>query len=161
MTPTDAAAPTAVCRTVTVEVPRKRAFEIFTRAIEKWWPVQHHIGKKPFAEVIIEPRQGGRWLERDADGVECEWGHVLAWDPPHRVAVSWHLGDDWQFDPDPTHASEVEIRFTAESPSRTRVDLEHRGFERHLGGGSKVRAGVSSPDGWTLTLTRYSEAVGH
>jgi uncharacterized protein YndB with AHSA1/START domain len=159
MTPTGTAAP-AVHRTATVEVEQKRAFEIYTVAMGTWWPAEHHIGKKPFAKVIIEPRQGGRWLERDADGVECEWGSVLAWDPPQRVVVSWHLGDDWQYDSDPAHASEVEIRFTAEGPLRTRVDIEHRAFERHLGGGSNVRASVSSPEGWTLTLTLYNEAAG-
>jgi len=124
-----------------------------------WWPATHHIGKEAFAEVVVEPRAGGRWFERAADGAECEWGRVVTWEPPKHVAFSWHLQSDWKFDPDPEKASEVEIRFFAEGAGKTRVELEHRGLERHGAGWEQLRTGVDSPDGWTLVLENFAKLV--
>lgn len=59
--------------------------------------------------------------------------------------------------PDPAHASEVEVRFVAESPSQTRVELEHRGFDRHGAGADGVRGGVDAPTGWTYVLELFSK----
>jgi uncharacterized protein YndB with AHSA1/START domain len=89
-----------VRKSVRVGVPAARAFSVFVEQMETWWPPAHHIGDEPFQAIFVEPRTGGRWYERDAKGSECQWGHVLAWDPPHRVTLSWHLGPDWKFDPD-------------------------------------------------------------
>jgi hypothetical protein len=79
-----------------------RAFEVFTAGFSSWWPIEsHHIGENMAVEVFIEPQAGGRWFERDADGGECNWGFVIAWEPPHRVVLSWHLTPEYEFDPDP------------------------------------------------------------
>jgi uncharacterized protein YndB with AHSA1/START domain len=103
----------------------ERAFSVFVEQMETWWPATHHIGKTPFEAIFVEPRVGGRWYERDVEGKMTDWGKVLAWDPPHRVTLSWHVGPghdspDWVCDPDPAKASEVEIA----SPPR---DHNHAG----------------------------------
>ena len=142
---------------VTVDVPIDRAFAVFTDDISSWWPAEHHIGEQPFAAVVIEPRAGGRFFERDADGNECLWGSVLVYDPPQRVVLGWHLQADWTYDADPAKASEVEIRFTAEGPATTRVDLEHSHFERHGDGGDEIRTSVGAANGWGGIVQRFRE----
>lgn len=142
-----------VRKTVTVAVSQERAFEAFTAEFGSWWPPEYHIGKADLADFILEPKVGGRWYEVGTDGVECDSGRVLAFEPPERVVIAWHLNGHWQFDPDPEHASHVEVRFVAEGPESTRVELEHRGFERHGDGAAAVRAGVEG--GWVNAMGRY------
>lgn len=154
------AAPMAVVRrTIRVNAPIEKAFQVFTERMGSWWPATHHIAPEAFTEIVVEPRAGGRWFERDAKGRECDWGRVLTWEKPHRVVFSWHLQTDWKFDPDPAKASEVALEFTAEGAETTRVELQHRHFERHGEGWEKVRMGVDSPGGWTCVLAPYVEAV--
>jgi uncharacterized protein YndB with AHSA1/START domain len=81
----------AVKRTLHVEVPVEKAFQVFTEKMGSWWPATHHVGGTPFKEIVMEKRVGGRWYEVNIEGVEGDWGHVLAWEPPKRVALSWHL----------------------------------------------------------------------
>ena len=106
-------------------MPRERAFAFFVEHMEAWWPAAHHIAAQPFQTIFVEPRAGGRWYERDAQGSECEWGTVLAWEPPRQVTFSWHLGPDWKFNPDLAAASEVEIRFTPDGPAATLRLVRH------------------------------------
>lgn len=146
-----------VTKTVTVPASAERAFTVFTERFGTWWP-GHHIGSAELAEAVIEPREGGRWFERGVDGSECDWGVVLAFEPPARILLSWHLQGDWTYHPDPARASEVEVRFVAEAPDRTRVELEHRHIERH-DDPEAVRGGVDSPNGWPGILAGYAEAV--
>ncbi|MGH8933648.1 MAG: SRPBCC family protein [Egibacteraceae bacterium] len=145
-----------VCRTVTVEVPQQRAFELFTAELGSWWPREYSIGETDMADFVLEPKVGGRWYEMGVDGKEYETGRVTAFEPPDRLVLAWHLNENWQYDPDPTHASEVEVRFVAESPTRTRVDLDHRGFERHGGGAEAVHGVVDSPQGWGYCLELFA-----
>ena len=150
---------TVVRKSVRVKVPIERAFSIFVEQMETWWPPAHHIGAQPFQAIFVEPRAGGCWYERDAQGNECNWGQVLAWGPPHRVTFSWHLGPDWKFNPDLAKASEVDIRFTAEGPTTTFVELTHSGIERHGEGYEQLRALLDSPDAWENTLAEFAKAV--
>jgi uncharacterized protein YndB with AHSA1/START domain len=146
----------AVRRTITVAASQARAFEVFTAQFGTWWPRDYQIGPAPMTDFILEPNVGGRWYELDEDGSQCDTGRVLAYEPPARVVLSWQLDAQWQYDPDPAHASQVEVRFIAEGPSRTRVELEHRGFERHGAGAEPIRTGLEQPSGWTFVLERYA-----
>jgi uncharacterized protein YndB with AHSA1/START domain len=146
-----------VVKSVVVNAPRERAFKIFTEFFGGWWPSTHHIGKQPYETAILEGKLGGRWYERATDGTECEWGRVLEWDPPAKVVLSWHLQPDWQYDPDPAKASEVEVRFIAQAGASTLVELEHRNLERHGDGSAKMRTGVDSPGGWTTIVELYEK----
>ena len=146
----------AVRRGITVAAPQQRAFEVFTARLGAWWPRDYHIGQAPMTDFIIEPKVGGRWYEVGEDGSECDTGRVLAYEPPDRLVLAWQLDAQWQYDPDAEHASEVEIRFIAEGPKQTRVELEHRHFERHGAGAEGVRSGIESPNGWTAILEIYA-----
>jgi uncharacterized protein YndB with AHSA1/START domain len=151
----DALPALTVRKTLVVETPCAHAFEVFTAGFDSWWPRAHHIGKAELLAAVIEPRAGGRWFEKGVDGSECEWGAVLVYEPPSRVVLSWHLNGQWQYDADPSHASEVEVRFVPEGPSRTKVEFEHRYIERSAGA-EQLRAGVDSPGGWTGLLEKFA-----
>jgi uncharacterized protein YndB with AHSA1/START domain len=146
--------------TVTVGVPVERAFRVFTRSFNTWWPAQYHIGQAEIAEAVLEPREGGRWYERGVDGSECDWGRVLVWEPPHRLVVTWQINGQWQFDPDPDHASEIEVRFAADGPEQTRVDLEHRFLDR-LVDGQALRDGITGGGGWGAILEMFAKAAAN
>ncbi|HEX6497086.1 MAG TPA: SRPBCC family protein [Acidobacteriaceae bacterium] len=153
-----------VLKTIQVKAPIERAFSVFVEQMETWWPATHHVGKTPFVAIFVEPRVGGRWYERNAEGAFCEWGTVLAWDPPHRVRFSWHVGPghdqpDWVFDPDMAKASEVEIRFRSEGPSTTFVELEHSKIERHGEGAVQLRDMFDGPGAWISILELFAGAA--
>ncbi len=142
----------------TVGVPVEQAFRVFTDSFNIWWPAEYHIGRADVAEVILEPREGGRWYERGIDDSECDWGRVLAWEPPHRLVVTWQINGEWQYDPDPEHASEIEVRFTSDGPGQTMVELEHRLLHR-LVGGQAIRDAISGGGGWSSILDRFAKAA--
>jgi len=153
-----------VRKSVRVAVPIDRAFSVFVEQMETWWPATHHIGKTPFESIFVEPRVGGRWYERDVNGNFCDWGKVLAWDPPHRVTFSWHVRPghdqpDWKCDPDPAKASEVEIRFTADGLGATLVELEHSKLERHGKGYEKLREIFDGPGAWVSILQQFAKTA--
>ena len=155
---TDATTDVVVRSAVTVAAPVERAFTVFTAGFETWWPAGYHLGDTPPVMLALETGPGGRWFERAADGTECEWGRVRVWEPPRRLVLSWEIGGDWTHDPDPEHASEVEVRFTPAGPDSTLVELEHRAIERHPDW-ERVHEGVSSPGGWPGILDRYAQAA--
>jgi uncharacterized protein YndB with AHSA1/START domain len=144
-------------RSITVACTREHAFKTYAEAFDSWWPRQHHIGAGDLAEAVLEPKPGGRWYERTVDGAECDWGEVLVWEPPARVVLSWRIDGDWKINPDPACASEIEVRFIEEGPRSTRVEVEHRDFERHGETGAKVREGVSGEGGHGSLLKLFAE----
>jgi uncharacterized protein YndB with AHSA1/START domain len=145
--------PAPVRKSIRVKAPPTRAFEVFTAGMGRWWIKTHSINASPLADVIIEPRAGGRWFERGEDGSECPWGHVIAWEPPSRLLLAWQIGGDWKFDPD--LVTEVEVRFTPERDG-TRVDLEHRNIERFGANADAIRAAFESPEGWGGLLDSFA-----
>jgi uncharacterized protein YndB with AHSA1/START domain len=151
-------APAPVRKSVTVAAPPERAFEVFTRRFDAWWPRSHSIGDSPLKMAVLEPRRGGRWYGALENGTEAEWGDVLAWDPPRRVLLSWRIGADWKYDPDLT--TEVEVTFTAEGAG-TRVELEHRHLERMGAAADGARAAFDSDGGWGGLLRMFADLVSH
>ena len=150
------AAATVVRREVVVEAPIERAFAVFTERFGDFKPKEHNMLGAPIAETVFEPKVGGHIYDRGVDGSECHWARVLAYEPPDRVVFSWDIGPTWQVESGPENTSEVEVRFTAEGPDRTRVELEHRHIDRHGPGWEAVRDGVASDGGWPLYLDRYA-----
>jgi uncharacterized protein YndB with AHSA1/START domain len=145
----------AVRQTISVAASQERAFRVFTEQFGAWFPRDYSIGKVEMADFVVEPKAGGRWYEVGVDGTECDTGRVTAYDPPDRLVLAWHLDGSWQYDPDPEHASEVEVRFIADGEDRTLVELEHRHFERHGAGAAAVRGAVDSQSGWGHCLAAY------
>jgi uncharacterized protein YndB with AHSA1/START domain len=141
-----------VRREITVDATPEKAFNVFTERFDSWWPRSHHIAEPEMREAVIEPREGGRWYEVGVDGSECEWGEVLAYDPPRRLVLSWHVGADWKYHAD--QASEIEVSFTP-SGAQTNVTLEHRHIERHGDGAAQMRDTVGSEGGWPTLLELY------
>lgn len=145
-----------VLRRIVVEAPIARAFDVFTARFGDFKPPEHNLLGAPLAETVFEPRVGGHIYDRAVDGTECRWARVLAYEPPDRVVFSWDISPQWRLESDPGRASEVEVRFIAETPERTRVELEHRHLDRHGPGWESVRDGVGQEDGWPLYLDRYA-----
>src|ERR671939_234769 len=156
MTQADAA---GVRREIVVAAPIDKAFTVFTDRFGDIKPREHNLLAVPIAETVFEPKVGGHIYDRGADGSECRWARVLAYEPPDRIVFSWDISPQWQLETDPERSSEVEIRFIAETPTRTRVALEHRHLDRHREGWEGLREGVAADDGWPLYLARYAEQI--
>ena len=157
---TTRAADTTVRHSIVVEAPVERAFKVFTEDFGKFKPAEHNMLRVPIVETVFERKVGGHIYDRGADGSECRWARVLAYDPPNRVLLSWDISPQWQVETDPARASEWEVRFTAETPNRTRVEIEHRHLERHGDGWQSVRDGVAGDQGWPLYLQRFADLAG-
>jgi uncharacterized protein YndB with AHSA1/START domain len=147
--------PAPIRRSIEVAAPRDRAFEVFTAGIGRWWPKTHHIGKAELDTLVIEPRQGGRWYERDVDGSECEVGKVLVWEPPARLVLAWQLTPEFKYDPD--LITEVEVQFIAEGANATRVELEHRNLERFGDRAEAMRQQIDGAGGWGDLLQLFAQ----
>jgi uncharacterized protein YndB with AHSA1/START domain len=154
-------APAAVVRQqIVVQVPIEQAFEVFTQRFGDFKPREHNMLAAPITETVFEPRVGGHIVDRGTDGSECRWARVLVYEPPARVVFSWDIGPTWQVETEQENTSEVEVRFTAEGPARTRVELEHRNIDRHGPGWEAVASGVGHDEGWPLYLARYAALFG-
>lgn len=145
---------------VVVEAPMERAFHVFSEEFDKIKPREHNMLEVEIAESVFEPRAGGRVYDRGVDGSECQWARVLAYEPPERIVFTWDITPHWQIETDLAKASEVEVRFIAETADRTRVELEHRDLDRHGEGWQGLREGVADDQGWPLYLERFAEQVG-
>jgi len=149
----------SVSKAIVVEAGIERAFEVFVSDFGRFKPPEHNILGAPLAETVFEPHVGGHIVDRGVDGSECRWARVLAYEPPHRLLISWDLDPRWQIETDPARTSEIEVRFIAEAPNRTRVELEHRYLERHGEGWEGIRDGVDGANGWPLYLRRFAELL--
>ena len=149
-----------VHRQIVVEAPLERAFTVFTERFGDVKPPEHNLLDAAIAETVFEPRVGGHIYDRAVDGTVCRWARVLVYEPPNRVVFSWDIDPQWQIETDPDRTSEVEVRFVAETPHRTRVELEHRHLDRHGPGWRSVSDGVGHDEGWPLYLARYAALIG-
>jgi uncharacterized protein YndB with AHSA1/START domain len=153
------AAETTVRKSIVVEAPIGRAFDVFTNEFGRFKPREHNMLTVEIAETVFEPRVGGYLYDRGVDGSVCRWARVLAYEPPHRVLLTWAISPHWQIESDSARESEWEVRFIPETPSRTRVELEHRHLDRHGNGWEGLREGVAGEQGWPLYLARYAKQV--
>jgi uncharacterized protein YndB with AHSA1/START domain len=154
------ASETAVRGSIVVAAPIERAFSVFTDDFGSFKPPDHNLLDVEIAETVFEPRVGGHLYDRGVDGSECRWARVLAYEPPNRVVFSWDISPQWQIETDLDKTSEVEVRFIAETPDRTRVELEHRNLDRHGEGWESERDGVGGDQGWPVYLDRFAERIG-
>lgn len=143
---------------VIVEVPVAYAFRVFTQRFDEVKPHEHNLLPVPIERTVLEPRVGGTVSDIGIDGSTCTWARVLAYEPPHRLVISWDITPQWQIEPDPARTSEVEIRFIAEAPERTRVELKHRHLDRH-GTGWEAFTSLETGNGWPLYLDRFRTAA--
>ena len=149
---------TSVRKSVLVNAPIAHAFKVFTEHFNTWWPRTHHIGKAEPYTAILEPRVGGRWFERGADGSECDWGRVLEFSPPSRVVISWAIQPDYIVEPDASKASRIEVTFRDEGNGKTRVELVHSQLDRHGPGWERLRDSVGSQGGWPAIMDLFAKA---
>jgi len=146
-----------VRKAITVAVPVSRAFEAFTEQMGSWWTPGHSIAEAPFVDIRVEPHEGGRWFEVDADGTECPWGRVMVWEPPTRLVLAWQITGRWSYDPG--FETELELRFVELGPDSTRVELEHRNLERYGESAEQMRASLDDEGGWAGLLDRFGAAL--
>jgi uncharacterized protein YndB with AHSA1/START domain len=150
--------PNVVRKVLLVQAPQAIAWRVFTEQMSRWWPLgQYKIGKAKAVGAIVEPRVGGRWYERGEDGSTCEWGKVLAWEPPSRLVLSWDISADWQYEA--SLGTEIEIRFLAEGAAATRVELEHRGLARYGARRDEMRAIFDKGGDWGRVLAMFADVA--
>ena len=137
--------------TFDVDCPRDAAFDLWTRRFGTWWPRSHSVTGGEDLQIVLEPRLGGRIFERTRDGVEHDWGEVTLWEPPLRFGYLWHLRRDR------ADATDVEIRFLPVPGDRTRIEIEHTGWERLGADGRDWRD--RNLGGWQSLLPHLLEAV--
>ncbi|MEO3854580.1 SRPBCC family protein [Acrocarpospora sp. B8E8] len=133
-----------------VNCPPVHAFEVWTSKISLWWPRDHTVSGRPEVDVILEPRVGGRIFERLGAGAEHDWGEITVWEPPQRIGYLWHLNRDR------SDATEVEITFIDNDDATTRVEIEHRGWERLGTRGPQWRD--ANRAGWGGLLPHFAAA---
>jgi uncharacterized protein YndB with AHSA1/START domain len=157
-TTSSGADPNSVRKVMRVQAPPAVAWRVFTEKMGTWWPLGHYkIGKAPAVDAIVEPRVGGRWYERGDDGNTCDWGTVLAWEPPSRLVLSWDISADWQ--PDPALKTEIEVRFIAEGKEATLVELEHRHLDRYGPRRDEMRRVFDTEGDWGRLLEMFARAA--
>ncbi len=144
-----------VRKQVRVKTSLERAFQVFTQDIERWWHPGHHIGEADLGRIVLEGRAGGRWYEVGVDGSVCDWGRVMVWEPPNRVVLAWQIDSNWKYDPG--LLTEVEVLFTAEDSSLTRVDLEHRNLDRYGPEAGSMADQFNAPGGWQGLLDLFAQ----
>jgi uncharacterized protein YndB with AHSA1/START domain len=141
-----------IIHSVRVKAAPDRAFSLFANRMGDWWPRGKTIGKEPHAAIVIEPRVGGAWFERDAAGKETRWGKVLAWEPPSRLLLGWQVNTRWTYDPD--LLTEVELSFAPAPGGGTLVTLEHRNLERF--GADAATHAESLRGGWPKLVGAFA-----
>jgi uncharacterized protein YndB with AHSA1/START domain len=147
--------PNTIHKEVVVNATLEKAFRVFTAGFNSWWPRTHHIGQADMKEAIIEQRLGGRWYEKGVDGSECDWGKVIAWEPPKRFALTWQLTADYKYDPN--FVTEIEVTFEPVASGKTRVTLEHKHLDRYGDKQQQVMGSVGNPEGgWGAIMGLYA-----
>lgn len=150
--------PNSVRKTMNVRASLEVAWRVFTEQMGTWWPLaDYKIGNARAVDAVIEPHVGGRWYERGDDGATCDWGRVLAWEPPSRLVLSWDITADWKYDRELN--TELEVRFLRESEDVTRVELEHRKLDRYGVRRDEMRRIFETEGDWGRLLAMFATRV--
>ncbi|HEU6452950.1 MAG TPA: SRPBCC family protein [Gemmatimonadaceae bacterium] len=149
----------AIQYTLTVPLRPSDAFSLFAHRLAEWWPREYTWSQSVLEDIGIEARHDGLCYERGPHGFRCDWGRVLAWEPPGRLVLAWQISPRREPEPNPEKASTIELRFDAEGDGKTRVMLEHRDFDRHGDDANGYRAALASEQGWPYILGRYAAAA--
>lgn len=149
---------TSISCGIDVATAPQSAFAVFTAGFDRWWNREHHLLPGDLKRAVIEEGVGGRVYEESIDGEICEWGEVLAWDPPHSFAYSWRIGADWAAPATDAPFSIVTVTFTANEVG-THVEIVHSGLDAHGEGWQTVRDSISNDDGWPGLLRLYAVAA--
>lgn len=148
-----------VRKSVIVSVPIAKAWAIFTERPIEWWPDSHVLVTSPRELIVFEPMVGGRYYERAQDGTVCQWGTILEWNPPRRLAMTWRIDGNWQMITNDEKASEIEVVFTALSADTTEVELAHIKLYKHGDEAARrIHAALDGPSPGE-TLAKYAKVV--
>lgn len=145
-----ASAPVAPIRKrIDVDRDVATAYAFFIDHFSDWWPQARHSvsamkDDRNAVAVRMDARVGGRIYEVDDHGDEILWGHVQTLEPGKRIVMSWHPGSGAE------GATEVEFRFVSIGPDSTRVELEHRNWDRL--GDDAVGSRDSYENGWVYVF---------
>ncbi|MEP4199096.1 MAG: SRPBCC domain-containing protein [Aliishimia sp.] len=145
-----------IVKTINVPCSSAHAFDVFVNKISSWWPLDGHAasaaaGKAALA-VTIEPHVGGAVFETMYDGTRTDWGKVLEFEEGHKMAMTWHPGNNADT---PTR---VDVEFEDADDGTTRVTLTHSGWEIWGEDADAKRENYDS--GWDFVLgKRYAAAV--
>ena len=159
--------PEPIRHSLSVPLTQQQAFRAFTSDMARWWPSSNSLTRAAQRDVVLEPREGGRWYEESVEDEQCDWGYVLQWEPPTRLILAWQLdavpGDSAPqkgLRHVPSLVSEVEITFTAQGEEATLVELEHRNLDRFESPTSARIWLDSARGGWPAILGAFSTTVG-
>jgi len=147
-----AAALAPIHKSITVAASPERAFAFYTANMSEWWPLaSHSVGEAEAVSVVCGAAVGEQIVETTADGSVHIWGTITLWDPPHRVAHTWHAGAPLE------EATDIVVSFTPDGEGRTRVELTHSGWERRSGDPARMRSGYEG--GWDKVLGAYAATL--
>lgn len=138
-----------VVRTLKLPCDPPRAFGAFADEIHAWWPAAFTASGESVSRVVIESRTGGRVYEVNVNGGEFDWGSVTAWEPGHRLVLSWTLAIRTG------SATELEVSFAGDDAFST-VRLEHRGWSAEQGAD---RSRFDDDGGWSVVLAAYQAFI--
>ncbi|WP_404868310.1 SRPBCC domain-containing protein [Kitasatospora griseola] len=146
-----------VRKSVTVNATPEECFRAFTERLAEWWPPSHVLLEKERAGLAFEPGVGGRYYEWDVDGNEIDWGVVLVWEPPHRLAMTWRVDGRFRSIPDDERASEIEVEFTP-TDDGTLISLAHVRLHKHGPDAERIFSALDGPSPGE-TLARFAQVL--
>lgn len=149
----------SVTSEVTVPLSRKDAFELFTSRFGHWWPRDYSYSREVLDAIVFGEDQGEWCYERGPNGFRCDWGRIVEWGPPAKIAFTWQIGPKSIPQPNPNNASLITVRFAERSVGQTSVTVEHGDFARHGEGAAQYRAEMASEYGWPFVLQQYAVAA--
>ncbi len=116
-----------IVASVDIKANAEKVFDAYVNHIDSWW-IRQGTYRYSFAPEVTEPRHiqfdprpGGRFYERFADGSEYTIGRIQDWEPPHMFQYTWKA-PEWPLE------TTITVRFT-EDEGRTTVEVTHEGFE--------------------------------